>query len=174
MAGHMSQLYFTHGFEAPIERFGVGKTRKVWYKVLFLPAALKRELPFDRYPRLRVDGEIADVPVNGAWIPAGDGRHYFIVAPHVFKSASVAMGDCVEMRFRIDDQDRVAPPDALLQAIERHAAAKTIWTSLTPGKKRALAHHVGTAKTAPTQRKRIDEAIAALTERNGMLRKPRA
>jgi hypothetical protein len=26
-----------HSFEGPIDRFGVGKSRKVWYTVLFLP-----------------------------------------------------------------------------------------------------------------------------------------
>lgn len=166
-------LYFTHAFEGPIDRFGVGKSRVVMYQVLFLPEDLAATLPFDAHPRLRVDGEIADVPVNGAFIPTGDGRRYFIVAPRVFKDAGIAVGDLVEMRFRIDDQNRVDMPDALTDALAGQPDLSRLFEALTPGKKRALAHHVATAKTDPTTQKRVQEALDALAHHRGALRRPR-
>jgi Domain of unknown function (DUF1905) len=90
--------FFTHGFEGVIQRFGVGRDRKVWYAVLFLPDAVAADLPFDRHPRLRVRGEIADFSVAGAWMPTGDGRRYFIVSPAVRRGAEVDVGSTVEMR----------------------------------------------------------------------------
>lgn len=98
--------FFPHRFHGPLPRFGVGRTRKDWYTALFLPAELERVLPFDEHPRLRVGGEIGeDAPVSGAWMPTGDGRRYFIVARRVMTQLRVALGDHVEMRFRIADQD---------------------------------------------------------------------
>ena len=72
-----------YAFEARVERFGVGRTRKVWYDVLFLPPELEAQLPFDRYPRLRMEGEIAEVAIENAWMPTGHGRRYVIVGPEV-------------------------------------------------------------------------------------------
>jgi hypothetical protein len=154
--------YFTHGFEAPIERHGIGTGRVVWYRVLFLPERLAAELPFDKHPRLRVEGEIAEVPVSGAFIPSGDGRRYFIVSPAVLKTAEVAVGDTVEMRFRVDDQDRVDLPDALARALAAHPGARARFEALSPGARRGLTHRVGSAKTDATRLKRVEEVLAEL------------
>lgn len=161
---------YPYYFEANIEKFGVGKTRKVWYNVVFLPDELRAALPFAEYPRLRVEGEIADVPIANAFIPSGDGRSYMIVAPNVLKDGGVALGDRVEMRFRIADQDHVDVPHALKEALERDEAARSHWDGLTPGKKRMVAQHVVSAKTERTRNKRVDEALAAIREFGGDLR----
>ncbi|MEM6485030.1 MAG: YdeI/OmpD-associated family protein [Pseudomonadota bacterium] len=163
--------YFTHEFDAVISEFGVGKTRKVWYRVVFMPATLEGELPFDQYPRLRVDGEIADIPIANAFMPTGDGRRYLIVSPEVMKGASLSLEDTVSVRFRIADQEHVDVPEALTREIDRLESAKLVWDSLTAGKRRALAFHVSNAKTAPTQAKRVAEVIDALENRNGKLRR---
>lgn len=163
--------HFTHEFDAVISEFGVGKTRKVWYRVVFMPATLEGELPFGQYPRLRVDGEIADIPIANAFMPTGDGRRYLIVSPEVMKGASLSLGDTVSVRFRIADQNHVDVPDALTRAIDNLKTAKLIWEGLTAGKRRALAFHVSNAKTAPTQTKRIADVIEALTKFDGKLRR---
>ncbi|MBV6633596.1 MAG: YdeI/OmpD-associated family protein [Alphaproteobacteria bacterium] len=156
--------YYPHQFEGPLERFGVGKARKIWYNVLFLPAELKSTLPFHRYPRLRVEGELADIPVENAFMPTGDGRYYLIVAPPVIKGADLALGDIVEMRFRIADQDRVDVPPALQNALAADADLTEKWEALTPGKKRMLCQHVLSAKTEKTTAKRVAEASEALRD----------
>ncbi|MEM7730401.1 MAG: YdeI/OmpD-associated family protein [Pseudomonadota bacterium] len=157
-------------FEAEIERFGVGKTRKVWYQVLMLPGELQAELPFHTYPRLRVEGEIADVPVANAFIPTGDGRVYVIVGPEVRDAADVGIGDVVTMRFGIADQDAVDVPERLQGALDADKVALRAWGELTPGKKRAVSQHVKSAKTEPTILRRIDEALEIVTEHKGDLR----
>lgn len=154
---------YLHSFEGPIDRFGVGKTRKVWYTVLFLPPDLESELPFAIYPRLRVEGEIADLPVEGAWMPTGDGRRYFIVAPRVLKGATVGVGDMVEMRFGIADQTAVDVPADLAAALARCPKAQGAWLALTPGKQRGLTHRIHGAKALATRRRRTDAVIAILT-----------
>lgn len=165
-----SDLIYPYSFEAEIEKFGVGKTRKIWYNVLFLPAELKAELPFAEYPRLRIEGEIADVPIANAFIPAGDGRSYVIVAPSVLEDGEVTLGGRVEMRFRIADQNHVNVPPELTAALERHSEAKRAWEALTPGKRRMVAQHVLSAKTEATRNRRTDEAIDAVMRFDGDLR----
>lgn len=158
----LSMSYFTHDFTAPIDRLGVGKTRVILYKVLFLRPELARQLPFETYPRLRVEGEIADVPVRGAFMPVGDGRRYFIVSPQIKANTGLDVGDEVTMRFRIDDQEHVEMPQALQAALDADRDASEAWDKLTPGKKRMFAQHVISAKTEPTQARRVAEAMAAI------------
>ncbi|MEM6619635.1 MAG: YdeI/OmpD-associated family protein [Pseudomonadota bacterium] len=154
--------YFPYSFLGEIALHGVGVARVLTYHVLFLPGSLMHELPFDRYPRLRVEGEVADIPVRGAWMPVGDGRRYFIVSPEVRAGADVELGDRVTMRFRVDDQDYVEVPPALATALQHDADLGTIWAALSSGKKRMFAHHVAGAKTAPTQERRVADAAEAL------------
>jgi hypothetical protein len=115
--------WYTHHFEAVIERHGVGRTRKIWYRVVFLPSEMAAELPFGQFPQLRIEGEIADIPVKSAFIGAGDGRYYVIVSPALLKAAGVSYGDVVEMRFRVADQDAVDMPQPLSQALQRDRRA---------------------------------------------------
>ena len=162
--------FFPYAFEAPIEKFGVGKKRVVWYNVLIAPPDICAQLPLGEFPRLRVEGEIADIPVANAFMPTGDGRHYVIVAPNVLKNGNARLGDYVEMRFRIADQDHVDVPTELANAIAAKRGAADVWEALTPGKKRMLAQHVHSAKTPPTRAKRVQEAVDALTGHGGDLR----
>jgi len=158
--------FFTHEFEGCIVRYGVGKSRILWYTVLFLPAQLAAELPFDRFPRLRIVGEIADVPVAGAWMPTGDGRHYFMVSPAVRKDADLAIGDSVTMRFKIDDQSRVDIPEILAEALEQNAEARARWDQQTPGRQRGLTHRIHTARTDATKQRRLLEVLDELLLQN--------
>ncbi|MEM6560159.1 MAG: YdeI/OmpD-associated family protein [Planctomycetota bacterium] len=162
--------FYPHSFEATIERFGVGKKRVIWYNVVFLPAAIEAELPFAEHPRLRVEAEIAEVSVTNAFMPTGDGRYYLIVSPVVFKDADVELGDVVRVHFRIADQDHVDVPAALQIAVDGERKADAVWRKLTPGKRRMLAQHVLSAKTPPTESKRVAEALEALIGFNADLR----
>lgn len=156
--------YFTHDFIGEITLHGVGKTRVMTYKVLFMPPHFEDELPFKKYPRLRIEGEVADVPVRGAWMPVGDGRRYFIVSPDIKANAGLDVGDEVEMRFRVDDQDYVDVPYALHVALTADGAASVQWEKLTAGKKRTFTNHVTSARTAATEKRRIDDAMLAISE----------
>lgn len=129
-----------------------------------MPQHFENILPFSIYPHLRVEGEIADVPVRGAWMPVGDGRHYFIVSPQIKANTGLDVGDEAEMRFRTDDQDHVEVPSALEAPLALDDAALVEWDKLTAGKKRMFTNHVLSAKTGPTEQRRVAEAMAAITE----------
>jgi hypothetical protein len=154
--------YYPYRFEGPLARHGVGRAKVVWYTVLFLPDELAAELPFDQHPRLRVEGEIADVPVQGAWMPTGDGRRYFMVSPAVLKAARPEPGQLLEMRFRIDDQERVDVPEALAAALARDGEAAAAWDALTPASAAASRTWSRRPKTPPTQARKVAEVIEAL------------
>lgn len=154
---------FTHEFEAPLSLHGVGRARVITYHVLFMPETLAGQLPLAAHPRLRVRGEIVDIPVSGAWLPAGDGRRYFIVSPAVRKGTGARLGDRLDMRFVIDDPDRVDVPPALAAALAAQPALRAAWENLSPGKRRGLAHPVAQAKTAETIRRRVQAVVAMLS-----------
>ena len=58
LALHQFVGFFTHEFEVPLSTHGVGRSRVIWYHVLFMPQELAKSLPLDKHPRLRVRGEI--------------------------------------------------------------------------------------------------------------------
>ncbi len=95
-------------------------------------------------------------------MPVGDGRRYFIVSPEIKEQTGLDVGDEVEMRFRVDDQDYVDMPLSLQAALDD--ISSTQWDKLTPGKKRMFINHVTSAKTARTQQRRISEAMLAISE----------
>jgi hypothetical protein len=59
--------YFTHHFDAEIALHPVGKYN---YTVVYLPASIAAELPFESSARLRVEADLSGVQVKGAWQPA--------------------------------------------------------------------------------------------------------
>lgn len=157
--------FFTHEFEAEIVRHPIGNgPRVVHYTVVYLPPELATDLPFKSHPRLRVTGEIADVPVEGAWQPAGDGRRYLMVPKGVFETAGVAVGDMVDVRFKVGDQNAVDVPDALHRALGADRDLADKWKALTPGAQRAFAYRVASAKTEKTIMKRVDEVAHMIRE----------
>ena len=157
--------YYSFGFEAAIVRHLIGKgERKLAYTVVMLPADLRAKLPFDQHPRLRVEGEINEHAFNGAWQPAGNGRYYLMLPKPILKEACLGLGDHVEVRFNIADQSEVNMPPALAQALGENPALREEWEKLSPGKQRAFAHRVSSAKTAPTIAKRLEEVMHMIRE----------
>jgi hypothetical protein len=157
--------WFTHEFEAPIERYGIGRTRKIWYAVVFVPGPVAGTLPLAEHPQLRIEGEIADIPVKSAVLSAGDGRHYVMVSPETLKAASLRLGQRVDVRFRVADQTQVDVPAELQEALDLDADGLRAWNALTVGRRRGLAHFIDSAKTAATRERRVSAVITAITNR---------
>jgi uncharacterized protein YdeI (YjbR/CyaY-like superfamily) len=111
-----------------------------------------------------VEGEVADVPVSGAWLPTGDGRRYFILSPRVLREAELVVGEVAEMRFAVSDQNAVDTPGVLSEALQRDPRAHAAWMALTPGKQRGLAYRIHGARTDGTRAKRLTEVLALLLE----------
>lgn len=102
--------------------------------------------------------------IRGAWTLVGDGRYCMILSPAFPKADGLRIGDLAGTRFRIDDQGHVDTLGALSAHLAQYPDRPTLWDALTPGKRRALAHHVGTAKTDATREKRLDEVGNALAQ----------
>lgn len=157
--------FYTFNFEAVMVRHLIGKgERKLAYSVVLLPDGLRPELPFEEHPRLRVEGELNGHPFNGAWQPAGNGRYFLMVPKPIIKADGLSVGDDIELRFNIADQNEVAVPPALLAALRGQPDLLERWNQLTAGKQRGFAHRVASAKAASTIAKRVDEVVHMVRE----------
>jgi len=151
-------FHFPYQFEAMIEPHDLGSYR---YTVVFLADELVAQLPFDRHPRLRISGEINDYPMSGAWQPSR-GRWYLMLSKPLLRATGLDIGFTAEIRFRLEPQDEVQLPPSLVQALGQDPAAEERFGALTPGKQRALAHRVMSAKTETTETRRVAEVMAWL------------
>lgn len=151
--------FFPHAFEGRVVHHDLGTMR---YTVVFLPEEIAAALPLDAHPRLRMSGELDGVPISGAWQPSR-GRWYLMLSKSALRDAGRRVGDTVELRFRVEDQDEVAVPEALQAALDADDRARAAWEALSAGRRRGLAHRIATAKTATTLGARLQELITALT-----------
>lgn len=147
-------------FEAPIEYHDFGR---MGYTVVYLPEALRAQLPFDRYPRLRVNADILGYSIDGAFQP-GHGKIYLILSKKLLREIGVELGDEVTVQFSVADQNAVDVPEALERALKKDKTASKAWQALSPGKRRAHAHTVRSAKTQPTIEKRVQAVLTSLKE----------
>ncbi|MEM7738066.1 MAG: YdeI/OmpD-associated family protein [Deinococcota bacterium] len=152
--------FYPYTFTGFIEHHNLGTYR---YTVIFLPKDLHADLPLDKYPRLRVSGEIAEQPFEGAWQPVR-GRWYIMLSKKLLKDAAVGVGDDVEVRFEVVDQEAVDIPLELQQALSENSQAADAWEALTVGKRRGLTHRISSAKTAKTRTRRLQEVLEILLE----------
>ena len=158
--------FFPFQLRAPIVQQFMGTKgngNDLFYQVILLPEALEPELPFDQYPRLRVDAELNGVPTEGTFMPA-DGRHYLMVSKRLQKLIGAGLGDEVDVRFGVAGQDAVHVPSALAEALDDLPDLKDIWDAWTPSKRRGWAHRVATAKQPATIAKRVEEVLATLAD----------
>lgn len=142
-------------FEAPIELLDFGRMA---YSVVYVPPAVLSSMP-NGGSRVRVTGEVAGKPFDGACLPAGEGRFYLLLSKKYLKAARLEIGDRVFVSLRIADPDAVDIPPELQAAIDASAAVGRAWAELTPGKQRGLAYRVASAKRPETRQRRVDEVL---------------
>ncbi|MGJ3231657.1 MAG: YdeI/OmpD-associated family protein [Oceanicaulis sp.] len=153
--------WFEHEFDAPVTVHDVGRYR---YTVVFMPEDHKRALPADAPARLRVEAEVNDHPLSAAWQPAGDGRRYLMLSKRLLKETELTPGDLATVRYRLADPDAVELPELLETALDRDAAARAGWETLSPGRRRGVAHMIATAKRAATKEARLAMILASLKD----------
>lgn len=154
---------FPYIFDSPIVPHSFGRYN---YSVVFLPVEMNEELPFKKHPNLRIEAEIGNSLLSGAWRPNG-GRWYLLLSKKFMKKSGFELGDWVTVRFRIADQDAVDVPEVLRLALDQDEYAKIIWEKLSSGKRRGFAYRVSSAKTAPTQARRVSEVLEKLMLERG-------
>jgi hypothetical protein len=146
-------------FRAPIEQRHMGGS--LFYTVVHLPRALESALPAGAGPSVRVYAVVEDVDFDAAFQSA-HGRWSLMVSKALQKKLGKGVGDVVDVRFSLAPADAVDVPDALRVGLRGDAAAAQTFAGLTAGKQRALCHRVGSAKTPPTQQRRVAEIVDVL------------
>lgn len=159
-------LYYDYEFEGPVAYHDVGSDR-YQYTVVYLPEELIHVLPLDEFPRLRITGEVNDFPFEASLTPVR-GAWYILFSKKTLKAINVSVGDAVNVRFGVADQNAVDVPDALQTALNKNKKMSSLWDTLTAGKQRALSHRVASAKTPPTQAKRIAEVFDIMKGKRDM------
>ena len=151
--------FYPFQFKAPVTRQHMGK--ELYYTVVVLPVDLEPHLPFDRFPRLRVEGEVDGVPIEGTFM-LGGGYFYLMTPRKLLKKLGKEVGDEVKVDFGVADQDAVHMPPELAEALDDAPDLAEIWNSWTPGKRPGHAHRVTSAKAAATKAKRVAEILDLL------------
>lgn len=152
--------YYTYSFEAPVALLDYGPYS---YTVIYVPPQIEDALQLSLHPRLRVEGEIADYPINAALVPSRQGRHV-ILSRDLLRTAGLKVGDVVEFRFNVADQDAIALPQELEQMLDDEPGARTAWEALTPGRRRGLAHLVSKLKSPESRQRKARDLIDALID----------
>ena len=158
--------FYQHEFVSRIEQHSMGHNSRgeLFYTVVFVPDHVTRALPMDQYPRLRIDGELNDVPFEGAMQPAKGKKWYLLLSQKYLKEYGLTFGDDVEVRFNIGDQDFVDVPAELDAALRANKKAAELWAEFTPGKKRGFASMVSSAKQTATREKRALKMVGYILE----------
>lgn len=147
--------------EYPFELFTTVKKHtsgRIAYAVAYLTKELQKQLPLDKHPRLRIDGEVGGHRFNGALHPCR-GKWYVLLPKRMMKKCGLEMGGDVLVSFRIADQNAVDVPSELQRALAANSNAKQAWDKLTTGRKRGYAYRVASAKRMETRENRVDEVI---------------
>jgi Bacteriocin-protection, YdeI or OmpD-Associated/Domain of unknown function (DUF1905) len=150
--------YFDHHFETRIAKHPVGASH---YTVVYLDPVIAPALPFAEHARLRIEADIAGIPVKGAWQPAR-GRWYLMLPKPALKAAGLRIGSVVEVAFKVIAQDDVDVPPELAALLGTKVRVRKAWDTLSAGKQRGLSHMVASAKRAETKAARVAQVEAVL------------
>ncbi|MEM7699453.1 MAG: YdeI/OmpD-associated family protein [Verrucomicrobiota bacterium] len=150
-------------FSAPIETIDWGRMA---YQVVYFPDDLIDQLPFKRYPQLRIEGSIGGAPFQGA-CQSLKGRRYLILSKRLLKEADVGIGNRITVAFTIADQNAVDLPPELAAELTRRENLRKAWEKLTPGRRRGLVHPLASAKRRETREKRLLDLIDEVMDMAG-------
>lgn len=134
-----------------------------------LPIPLDVPKLFGTRGRVPVRGTLNGVPFRSTLSPCG-GVHYLPVNRALREQAKIEAGDEVEVLLECDTEPRVikAPAD-LARALKANKAADA-WERLSYSHKRAYVEAIAEAKKPETRDRRIQGAIAQLTQTRGRSR----
>lgn len=155
---------YQFSYTGPLDQYDFGRYA---YYVLYAPPDLQAALLVHQRPRVRITGEIEGIPVDLAWQPSGDGRLYLIVRDEVRRTRNLVLGDPVTIQFNIADPNQVIVPPELEALLADDPLYAQLWSDITPGRKRALAHLIASAKSASTRARRLQEVRDHLEQNTG-------
>ena len=144
-------------FAAAVEPLEWGRSV---YTILRVPPDVAAA--FDRAGAGRVEGEIAEHPVNLALTKAPVVAGVFLWAgKSLLDRIGIVPGERGEIRLRPAPPDDLTTPDDVLAGLWEQGRTDA-WQALAPGKRRGLLSHVETAKRPETRAKRFASLIDGL------------
>lgn len=149
----------THTFDAKLVRpEGTG----TWTYVEVPPEVSEA---FGARGRVAIAGTISDIPFRGSLMPAGEGRHFVVVAKPIRDAAKVTTGDTVRVAIKADTATgTVDVPPELATALKKNRAALDSFEGFSYSHRKEYASWVGEAKKAETRVARAEKAVAMLAE----------
>lgn len=151
--------FYPFVFETTIRQDLNGK--RLMSPAIVLDPELAAELPFDTYPKLRVDAEINGFAHEGAFVPI-HGGHYMMVSKRLRQAIGRDLGDPVTVRFKVADQDALNMPQILIDAFEDAPDARELWDAMPLGKRRSWCNQIDKAKAPETKQNRIGKLLDLL------------
>ncbi len=138
-------------FRATIRKSGINPQVDV-------PARVSRVFaPYARAGRIRIEGTLNGVPVNGSLVPAGDGRHVLFVNGGMRAAAGAGVGDTVTIRLAATVPEQVRPPADVVAGLRHIGNAWPAFGRLAPSHRRELLRYVDDARTPEARKRRIEK-----------------
>lgn len=148
-------------FTAILKQFGEQGEKTGWVYLL-LPKKVAESLAPGIRKTFRVRGLLDHFPIHSvAVMPLGDGQFILPVNAGFRKAIKKTTGHKVKVQLEMDDPDLETPPE-MQACLEDEPAAAKAFAALPKSHKHYYIRWVGSAKTAPTQAKRIAAMLDSL------------
>jgi hypothetical protein len=119
---------------------------------------------YDTRARVPVRGTINGFPYRSTIFPMG-GKYIMAVNKELRAGAKAKGGDQISVTMERDEEPRIiTPPADLARALKANKAAQAAWNKLSYTHRKEHARAVEEAKRPETRVRRIEKAIAELTE----------
>jgi hypothetical protein len=136
-------------------------TRAASWTFIILPRAASAKLPSRGMGT--VAGTLNGFRFRATLEPDGRKSHWFKVSRQLRESAGAATGAVVDLEIAaMDREPQPKVPADLRRALGAAAAARTVWSALTPLARRDWIHWITSAKQPQTRARRIDNACSML------------
>lgn len=113
--------------------------------------------------RVKVKATFDDIPYRGSIVRMGTECHIIGVTKDIRKKINKDIGDYVEVTVEKDDEDRVIEiPNDFKIRIEEFNEIHDFWNNLSYSNRRKYVSHIESDKKEETRKKRIDDAINRL------------
>ena len=167
--GHYSnpKNKFSFFFDGPVHRNDIkicknrGKTGWTYIKI---PAKIAVQLKPDNKRSFRVKGLLDGHAIKAvALMPMGGGD--FIMALNAGMRKAIRKNHGAKLKVQLEeDSNKPKPPAALLECLADEPKAEEFFKSLSLSHQNYFGAWIKSAKTAPTQAKRIAQAVTALAK----------
>ena len=152
-------------FTAQLESIG---PTGAWTR-LMLPFDVEKS--FGSRGRVSVAGTSKGFAFRTSIFPNGDGTHHMMVNKGMEQGAKARPGDTVRVALEPDDQAKIVEvPAEIERALAKNKAARAAFEKLAPSHRREHIRHVSEGKKPETQKRRIEQMIHMLLERDGAKR----